>query len=93
MECSPIVFSCLIFEHVSRSYLVKWQAPKDWDFGSSVFGDGDKMKSVDPCAFCTLPPERITYTIPFGLVIREGFQILRGHKLMIPKGHVDLPRV
>lgn len=43
---------------------------------------------MKPCAFCTLPPERIIDSSPLGLVIRDGFPISPGHTLIIPKRHV-----
>ena len=58
------------------------------DFGSSAFGNGDKLAYMKPCAFCTLPPERIIDSSPLGLVIRDGFPISLGHTLIIPKRHV-----
>ena len=60
----------------------------DWGFVSSVFSNDDKLPRMKPCAFCTLPPERIIDSSPLGLVIRDGFPISPGHTLIIPKRHV-----
>lgn len=43
---------------------------------------------MKPCAFCSLPPERIIDSSPLGMVIRDGFPISPGHTLIIPKRHV-----
>lgn len=40
------------------------------------------------CVFCTLPAERIVFSNPFGLVIRDAFPISIGHTLIIPRRHV-----
>ena len=53
-----------------------------------MFGNGDKLQFMKPCAFCMLPPERIIDSSPLGLVIRDGFPISPGHTLIIPKRHV-----
>jgi diadenosine tetraphosphate (Ap4A) HIT family hydrolase len=45
--------------------------------------------SVKPCAFCTLPAERIIHTSEHGVVIRDGFPVSPGHTLIIPKRHLD----
>jgi diadenosine tetraphosphate (Ap4A) HIT family hydrolase len=46
------------------------------------------MPDKKPCAFCTLPDYRIIDASTFGVVIRDGFPISRGHTLVIPKRHV-----
>jgi diadenosine tetraphosphate (Ap4A) HIT family hydrolase len=43
---------------------------------------------MEPCPFCTLPPERIIDSSPLGLVISDGFPISPGHTLIIPERHV-----
>lgn len=43
---------------------------------------------MKPCPFCTLPVERIIDSNYFGVIIRDGFPISPGHKLVIPKRHV-----
>lgn len=53
-----------------------------------MFGNDDKLPGMKPCAFCTLPPDRIIDSSPLGLVIRDGFPISPGHTLIIPKRHV-----
>ena len=44
---------------------------------------------MNPCPFCTLPPERILLTSVHGIVIRDGYPISPGHTLVIPHRHVD----
>lgn len=46
------------------------------------------MNTIKPCAFCTLPHERIIDQNQYGLVIRDGFPISAGHTLIIPKRHI-----
>ena len=41
-----------------------------------------------PCAFCTLPIERVIDSNNYGVVIRDGFPITPGHTLIIPKRHI-----
>jgi diadenosine tetraphosphate (Ap4A) HIT family hydrolase len=41
-----------------------------------------------PCAFCSLPPNRIIAATSAAIVIRDGFPISRGHTLIIPRRHV-----
>ena len=41
-----------------------------------------------PCAFCTLPQERLIATNESGVVIRDAYPISPGHTLVIPKRHV-----
>ena len=41
-----------------------------------------------PCAFCTLPAERVIDSNHYGIVIRDGFPISPGHTLIIPKRHI-----
>ena len=40
------------------------------------------------CPFCQLPPERIVFANPNGMVIRDGFPVSPGHTLIIPRRHV-----
>jgi diadenosine tetraphosphate (Ap4A) HIT family hydrolase len=40
------------------------------------------------CPFCTLPNERIIDSNDLALVIRDGYPILLGHTLVIPKRHI-----
>ena len=42
-----------------------------------------------PCAFCTLPIERVIDSNNYGVVIRDGFPISPGHTLIIPKRHIS----
>lgn len=44
--------------------------------------------SHKPCPFCSLSAERIVRESPFGVVIRDGFPISKGHTLVIPKRHI-----
>jgi len=46
------------------------------------------MTTLKPCPFCTLPAERIIDSNEFGVVIRDGYPISKGHTLIIPKRHV-----
>lgn len=39
------------------------------------------------CPFCTLPADRIVASNELAVVIRDGFPILPGHTLIIPKRH------
>ena len=41
-----------------------------------------------PCAFCSLPPERIIASSQHCMVVRDGFPISPGHTLIIPKRHI-----
>lgn len=41
-----------------------------------------------PCAFCTLPIERVIDSNNYGVVIRDGYPISPGHTLIIPKRHI-----
>ena len=41
-----------------------------------------------PCAFCTLPAERVIDSNHYCIVIRDGFPISPGHTLIIPKRHI-----
>ena len=41
-----------------------------------------------PCAFCTLPVERVLGQNAHALWIRDGFPVSQGHSLVIPKRHV-----
>ncbi len=43
---------------------------------------------LQPCPFCTLPPERIIEQTPLALAIRDGFPVSPGHTLIIPRRHV-----
>jgi diadenosine tetraphosphate (Ap4A) HIT family hydrolase len=43
---------------------------------------------LKPCAFCSLPPERIIESSQHGMVVRDGFLISPGHTLIIPKRHI-----
>jgi diadenosine tetraphosphate (Ap4A) HIT family hydrolase len=43
---------------------------------------------LKPCAFCSLPPERIIDSSQHGMVVRDGFPISPGHTLIIPKRHI-----
>jgi diadenosine tetraphosphate (Ap4A) HIT family hydrolase len=41
-----------------------------------------------PCAFCSLPAERVINSNHYGIVMRDGFPISPGHTLIIPKRHI-----
>jgi len=41
-----------------------------------------------PCAFCTLPIERVNDSKNYGVVIRDGLPISPGHTLIMPKRHI-----
>jgi diadenosine tetraphosphate (Ap4A) HIT family hydrolase len=47
------------------------------------------MRHIEPCAFCTLPRERLIHSNLYGLVIRDGFPISQGHTLVISRRHVS----
>lgn len=44
--------------------------------------------TVQPCPFCTLPPERVIHRNRSGVVIRDGFPVSAGHTLIIPHRHI-----
>lgn len=44
--------------------------------------------NVQPCPFCTLPPERVIHRNRSGVVIRDGFPVSAGHTLIIPHRHI-----
>jgi diadenosine tetraphosphate (Ap4A) HIT family hydrolase len=46
------------------------------------------MDQTKPCAFCTLPNNRILDINQFGIVIRDGYPISPGHTLVISRRHV-----
>lgn len=46
------------------------------------------MHQLKPCPFCTLPEARIIDDAQYGVVIRDGFPISKGHTLIIPKRHI-----
>lgn len=46
------------------------------------------MTLLNPCPFCTLPPERIRLSNAMGWVIRDAFPVSPGHTLVIPKRHM-----
>lgn len=46
------------------------------------------MSTASPCAFCTLPGERIQAENDHAVWILDGFPISPGHSLVIPKRHV-----
>ncbi len=50
--------------------------------------NGDRLNSMKPCSFCSLPQPRVIDSSPLGLVIRDAFPISPGHTLIIPKRHV-----
>jgi diadenosine tetraphosphate (Ap4A) HIT family hydrolase len=43
---------------------------------------------LKPCAFCSLPPERIIDSSRYGVLVRDGLPISPGHTLIIPKRHI-----
>lgn len=45
---------------------------------------------TEPCAFCTLPRDRVIDSNSYGLVIRDAFPISQGHTLIISRRHVAL---
>lgn len=47
-----------------------------------------RLKEMNHCLFCSLPPGRVIDSSPLGLVIRDAFPISPGHTLIIPKRHV-----
>jgi diadenosine tetraphosphate (Ap4A) HIT family hydrolase len=46
------------------------------------------LSTASPCAFCTLPTERIQAENDHAIWILDGFPISPGHSLVIPKRHV-----
>ena len=42
----------------------------------------------NPCAFCTLPSERLIDENATAMVIRDGYPVSPGHTLLIPKRHM-----
>ncbi len=44
--------------------------------------------SIKPCAFCTLPLQRILGENNHAIWIRDGFPVSPGHSLVIPKRHI-----
>ena len=40
------------------------------------------------CPFCTLAPQRVLISSPFGIVFRDAFPVSPGHTLVIPRRHV-----
>ncbi|WP_350296522.1 hypothetical protein [Limnohabitans sp. Rim8] len=53
------------------------------DFGYELFLYSKNYDEQMICPFCTLPPERIIDSNAFGVVIRDGFPISPGHRLII----------
>jgi diadenosine tetraphosphate (Ap4A) HIT family hydrolase len=45
------------------------------------------MSQAKPCAFCTLPSERIISSNAHGMTIRDAFPVSPGHTLIIPRRH------
>lgn len=50
--------------------------------------NGDRLNSMKPCPFCSLPLSRVIDSSPLALVIRDAFPISTGHTLIIPKRHI-----
>jgi len=46
------------------------------------------VSKASPCAFCTLPRERIRAENDHAVWILDGFPVSPGHSLVIPKRHV-----
>lgn len=46
-----------------------------------------KTIGIKPCAFCTLPPERVIDENNSALTIRDSYPVSPGHTLLIPKRH------
>ena len=40
------------------------------------------------CVFCQLPEERILYSNPYAMAVRDAYPVSPGHTLIIPKRHV-----
>jgi len=44
--------------------------------------------SPQPCAFCTLPQQRLIDENATAIAIRDGYPVSPGHTLLIPRRHV-----
>lgn len=44
--------------------------------------------SPQPCAFCTLPQQRLIAENAMAIAIRDGYPVSPGHTLLIPRRHV-----
>ena len=45
--------------------------------------------SLQPCAFCTLPLQRLIDENATAIAIRDGYAVSPGHTLLIPKRHTS----
>ena len=45
--------------------------------------------SPKPCAFCTLPPDRVIDENATAIAIRDGYPVSPGHTLLIPRRHTS----
>ncbi len=41
-----------------------------------------------PCPFCSPPPGRVLVEHDLALVVRDGFPVSKGHRLVVPRRHV-----
>jgi diadenosine tetraphosphate (Ap4A) HIT family hydrolase len=49
----------------------------------------EDVASIEPCAFCTLPAERIQGENEHGVWILDAHPVSPGHSLIVPKRHVE----
>ncbi len=47
------------------------------------------MSEVNACPFCNIPAPRIIAANELAVVIRDNFPVSPGHRLIIPRRHVD----
>jgi diadenosine tetraphosphate (Ap4A) HIT family hydrolase len=48
-----------------------------------------KANSPNPCAFCTLLPDRVIDENSTAIAIRDGYPVSPGHTLLIPRRHTS----
>ena len=46
------------------------------------------MHIAETCPFCTLPADRILFSTPLALALRDAYPISPGHTLIIPRRHI-----